>query len=52
MDSDLSRIGISLPSHLLDRFDDIINQRGTRPALRGSAMQSVPILPITSGCLT
>ncbi|MDD1696360.1 MAG: ribbon-helix-helix protein, CopG family, partial [Methanoregula sp.] len=28
MDSDLSRIGISLPSHLLDKFDDIINQRG------------------------
>ena len=28
MDSDLSRIGISLPSHLLDRFDEIINQRG------------------------
>ena len=28
MDSDLSRIGISLPSHLLDKFDEIINQRG------------------------
>ena len=28
MDSDLSRIGISLPSNLLDKFDDIINQRG------------------------
>ena len=28
MDSDLSRIGISLPSNLLDKFDEIINQRG------------------------
>jgi CopG family nickel-responsive transcriptional regulator len=28
MDSDLSRIGISLPSHLLEKFDEIINKRG------------------------
>jgi CopG family nickel-responsive transcriptional regulator len=28
MDSDLSRIGISLPANLLDKFDEIINQRG------------------------
>jgi CopG family transcriptional regulator, nickel-responsive regulator len=28
MDNELSRIGISLPKHLLDRFDEIINYRG------------------------
>jgi CopG family nickel-responsive transcriptional regulator len=28
MDDDLSRIGISLPKHLLDRFDEILNYRG------------------------
>jgi CopG family nickel-responsive transcriptional regulator len=28
MDSDLSRIGISLPTNLLEKFDEIINQRG------------------------
>jgi CopG family nickel-responsive transcriptional regulator len=28
IDSELSRIGISLPKHLLDRFDQIINYRG------------------------
>ena len=28
MDSELSRIGISLPANLLDKFDEIINQRG------------------------
>ncbi|HUW85404.1 MAG TPA: nickel-responsive transcriptional regulator NikR [Methanoregula sp.] len=28
MENDLSRIGISLPSNLLDKFDEIINQRG------------------------
>lgn len=28
MESDLSRIGISLPSNLLDKFDQIINARG------------------------
>ena len=27
-DSELSRIGISLPKHLLDQFDQIINYRG------------------------
>jgi CopG family nickel-responsive transcriptional regulator len=27
-DSELSRIGISLPKSLLDKFDDIINMRG------------------------
>lgn len=27
-ENELSRIGISLPKHLLDRFDDIINMRG------------------------
>ncbi|MDO9539659.1 MAG: nickel-responsive transcriptional regulator NikR [Methanocalculus sp.] len=27
-DSELSRIGISLPKNLLDKFDDIINMRG------------------------
>ncbi|HJJ41800.1 MAG TPA: nickel-responsive transcriptional regulator NikR [Methanocorpusculum sp.] len=27
-DSDLSRIGISLPENLLNKFDSIINQRG------------------------
>ena len=27
-ESDLSRIGISLPKNLLDRFDEIINYRG------------------------
>lgn len=27
-DNELSRIGISLPKHLLDKFDDIINLRG------------------------
>jgi CopG family nickel-responsive transcriptional regulator len=28
IDSELSRIGISLPKHLLDQFDQIINYRG------------------------
>ncbi|MGA2161934.1 MAG: nickel-responsive transcriptional regulator NikR [Methanoregula sp.] len=28
LDNDLSRIGISLPKNLLDRFDEIINARG------------------------
>jgi len=28
VDSELSRIGISLPKHLLDKFDEIINYRG------------------------
>lgn len=28
LESDLSRIGISLPKHLLDKFDEIINARG------------------------
>jgi len=28
MDDDLSRIGISLPKNLLDRFDEILNYRG------------------------
>ncbi len=28
MDTELSRIGISLPKHLLDKFDEIINYRG------------------------
>jgi CopG family nickel-responsive transcriptional regulator len=28
LDSELSRIGISLPKHLLDQFDQIINYRG------------------------
>jgi len=28
MDSDLSRIGISLPTNLLEKFDEIITQRG------------------------
>jgi len=28
MDDDLSRIGISLPKNLLDRFDEILNFRG------------------------
>ena len=28
MDEDLSRIGISLPKNLLDRFDEILNYRG------------------------
>ena len=28
MDTDLSRIGISLPTNLLDKFDEIITQRG------------------------
>ncbi|WAC05775.1 MAG: nickel-responsive transcriptional regulator NikR [Methanoregula sp.] len=28
IDSELSRIGISLPKNLLDRFDEIINARG------------------------
>jgi CopG family nickel-responsive transcriptional regulator len=28
IDSELSRIGISLPKHLLDKFDEIINYRG------------------------
>ncbi|GAB6285199.1 MAG: nickel-responsive transcriptional regulator NikR [Methanoregula sp.] len=28
LDNELSRIGISLPKHLLDRFDEIINYRG------------------------
>jgi CopG family nickel-responsive transcriptional regulator len=28
MDDDLSRIGISLPKNLLDRFDEILNARG------------------------
>jgi CopG family nickel-responsive transcriptional regulator len=28
IDDDLSRIGISLPKHLLDRFDEILNYRG------------------------
>ncbi|OPY35518.1 MAG: putative nickel-responsive regulator [Methanoregula sp. PtaU1.Bin051] len=28
MESDLARIGISLPSNLLDKFDQIINARG------------------------
>jgi len=28
MENELSRIGISLPKHLLDRFDEIINYRG------------------------
>jgi len=28
IDNELSRIGISLPKHLLDRFDEIINYRG------------------------
>ncbi|PKL64619.1 MAG: nickel-responsive transcriptional regulator NikR [Methanomicrobiales archaeon HGW-Methanomicrobiales-3] len=28
MDDDLSRIGISLPKNLLDRFDEILNHRG------------------------
>lgn len=28
IESDLSRIGISLPSNLLDKFDEIINKRG------------------------
>ncbi len=28
MDDDLSRIGVSLPKHLLDRFDEILNYRG------------------------
>ena len=27
-ENDLSRIGISLPKNLLDRFDEIINARG------------------------
>lgn len=27
-DNELSRIGISLPKHLLDKFDEIINYRG------------------------
>lgn len=28
IDTELSRIGISLPKHLLDKFDEIINYRG------------------------
>jgi CopG family nickel-responsive transcriptional regulator len=28
MEDDLSRIGISLPKNLLDRFDEILNYRG------------------------
>jgi CopG family nickel-responsive transcriptional regulator len=28
MDDDLSRIGISLPKNLLDKFDEILNYRG------------------------
>ena len=28
LENDLSRIGISLPKNLLDRFDEIINARG------------------------
>jgi CopG family transcriptional regulator, nickel-responsive regulator len=28
MNNELSRIGISLPNHLLERFDEIINYRG------------------------
>ena len=28
IDSELSRIGISLPKHLIDQFDQIINYRG------------------------
>jgi CopG family nickel-responsive transcriptional regulator len=28
MDDDLSRIGISLPKNLLERFDEILNYRG------------------------
>ena len=28
IDNELSRIGISLPKHLLDQFDEIINYRG------------------------
>jgi len=28
MDDDLSRIGVSLPKNLLDRFDEILNYRG------------------------
>lgn len=27
-DNDLSRTGVSIPSHLLENFDEIINQRG------------------------
>ncbi|WAC05790.1 MAG: nickel-responsive transcriptional regulator NikR [Methanoregula sp.] len=28
IDQDLSRTGISIPTHLLEKFDEIINQRG------------------------
>ena len=39
MDDDLSRIGISLPKNLLERFDEILNYRGYSRARKASAMR-------------
>jgi len=48
-ENDLSRIGISLPKNLLDKFDEIINARGYSSRSEGSATPYAPILRITNG---